>query len=95
MTILTIQSPLADQLQAIAAHEQRPIDDILQELLTLYHAQQTASVFEGLRGMAGLTLPSADPPPAPLTDEERAALAEAIAAGGPLSEDIIAARKHV
>lgn len=94
MLSLTIDSPLAETLEALANQENRPVQAILADMVRLYTGQPTASVWEGLQGLQGIQLPTIPAPPPPLTEDELAALSDRISASGPLSTLIIDERQQ-
>lgn len=100
MATLTISDHLAQRLQNLAQHEGREIDALLDDLIRQRESlppkpSNLKDALQRLAGIPGLTLPTLNAEPPPLTEEEDQALADLIGSTGrPLSEIVIEERQE-
>jgi hypothetical protein len=95
MAALVIESPLSERIRAIAEHERRPIEAVLEAMIEKYTSSLTdREINARLRAVGGFILPADEPAEPPISEEELDKIARRVGAAGPLSTLIIEERKQ-
>lgn len=95
MAMLPISETLAEQIRAIAARENRTVEELLTALVARYYLPPGWDEVDAYLIATGVIAPPSPVPlEPPLTEEEAQALADRIGAAGPLSKDIIEERQE-
>jgi hypothetical protein len=92
---LPISETLAEQIRAIAARENRTVEELLTALVARYYLPPGWDEVDAYLIATGIIAPPSPMPlEPPLMEEEDQALADRIGAGKPLSEIVIEERQE-